>query len=277
MKERLRLLRPSHCLKNLLVLLPLIFSGKLTQAASVVQTLCAFVCFCLLSSAVYIFNDLCDRDRDRLHPRKRTRPLAAGSVRVCEAVGIAVLLLAALAALGVWRGFSAEAWLCLGSYLLFNVCYSLELKNVPILDVLLLAAGFELRVLFGAAVIGVPVSSWLYLTVAFFSLYMGFGKRRGDARSPRAAAVYTLQFLERAMQLCLTLALVFYALWSAGAGLAGSRMLWTVPLAVCICLKYAGDLDRSAEGDPVELLLHDRALLLLSVGFAALVLLLLYL
>ena len=134
-----------------------------------------------------------------------------------------------------------------------------------------------LTVLFGAAVIGVPVSSWLYLTVAFFSLYMGFGKRRGDARSASAATVYTPVFLERAMQLCLTLALVFYSLWSAGAGLAGSRMLWTVPLAVCICLKYAGDLDAGAEGDPVELLLHDRVLLLLSLAFTVLVLLLLYL
>ena len=127
------------------------------------------------------------------------------------------------------------------------------------------------------AAIGVPVSSWLYLTVAFFSLYMGFGKRRGDARSASAATVYTPVFLERAMQLCLTLALVFYSLWSAGAGLAGSRMLWTVPLAVCICLKYAGDLDAGAEGDPVELLLHDRVLLLLSLAFTVLVLLLLYL
>lgn len=277
MKERLRLLRPAHCLKNLLVLLPLIFSGKLTQAASAVQGLCAFVCFCLLASAVYIFNDLCDRERDRLHPRKRTRPLAAGTVRTCEAIGLALLLLAALAALGLWRRLPAGAWLCLGAYLCVNLCYSLELKNVPILDVLLLSVGFELRVLFGAAVIGVPVSSWLYLTVAFFSLYMGFGKRRGDARSARAAAVYTPVFLERAMQLCLTLALVFYSLWSAGAGLAGSRMLWTVPPAVCICLKYASDLERGTEGDPVELLLHDRVLLWVCIGFSALVLALLYL
>lgn len=277
MKERLRLLRPTHCLKNLLVLLPLVFSGKLTQAASAAQAVCAFVCFCLLSSAVYVFNDLCDRERDRLHPRKCTRPLAAGTVRIPEAVGIAVLLLSALTALSIWQALPTRAWLCLGAYLLLNLCYSLELKNIPILDVLLLAAGFELRVLFGAAVIGVPVSSWLYLTVAFFSLYMGFGKRRGDARSAGAATVYTPVFLERAMQLCLTLALVFYSLWSAGAGLAGSRMLWTVPLAVCICLKYAGDLDAGAEGDPVELLLHDRVLLLLSLAFTVLVLLLLYL
>lgn len=277
MKERLRLIRPAHCLKNLLVLLPLVFSGKLTQAPSAIQALCAFVCFCLLSSAVYVFNDLCDLTRDRLHPRKCTRPLAAGTVRIPEAVGIAVLLLSALTALSIWQALPTRAWLCLGAYLLLNLSYSLELKNIPILDVLLLAAGFELRVLFGAAVIGVPVSSWLYLTVAFFSLYMGFGKRRGDARSASATTVYTPVFLERAMQLCLTLALVFYSLWSAGAGLAGSRMLWTVPLAVCICLKYAGDLDAGAEGDPVELLLHDRVLLLLSLAFTVLVLLLLYL
>ena len=151
MKERLRLIRPAHCLKNLLVLLPLVFSGKLTQAPSAIQALCAFVCFCLLSSAVYVFNDLCDLTCDRLHPRKCTRPLAAGTVRIPEAVGIAVLLLSALTALSIWQALPTRAWLCLGAYLLLNLCYSLELKNIPILDVLLLAAGFELRVLFGAA------------------------------------------------------------------------------------------------------------------------------
>ena len=115
----------------------------------------------------------------------------------------------------------------------------------------------------------------------FFSLYFGFGKRRGELRqgsaSRRVLEFYSAAFLDRAMQLCMTLALVFYSLWSAGAGMAGQRMLWTVPLAVCICLKYSRAAEGNADGDPVEVLLHDRALLIMAAAFAALVLALLYL
>ncbi len=280
MKQRLRLLRPAHCLKNILVLLPLIFSGRLSDGASVRHAVSAFICFCMVASVIYILNDLCDREADRRHPCKCTRPLASGAVRPAEAGLIAAALLALAAAFGVWVCFPADAWLCLGAYFLLNLAYSLELKNVPILDVALLACGFLLRVQFGAAVIGVPVSSWLYLTVLFFSFYLGFGKRRGELEqggaSRRVLEFYSAAFLDRAMQLCMTLALVFYSLWSAGAGMAGERMLWTVPAAVCICLRYSRAADTNG-GDPVEVLLHDRILLCMAAVFAALVLALLYL
>ena len=281
MKDRLRLLRPAHCLKNILVLLPLIFSGRLSDGASVRRAAPAFVCFCLLASAIYVLKDLCDRKADRRHPRKRARPLASGAVRPVQAEIMALVLLAGLVGLGVWMRLPGGAWLCLGAYFLLNLAYSMELKNIPVLDVALLAGGYLLRVQFGAEVIGVPVSSWLYLTVLFFTFYFGFGKRRGELRqgsaSRRVLEFYSAAFLDRAMQLCMTLALVFYSLWSAGAGMGGQRMLWTVPLAVCICLKYSRAAEADADGDPVEVLLHDRTLLGMAVAFAALVLALLYL
>ena len=239
------------------------------------------MCFCLLASAIYVLNDLCDRKADRRHPRKRARPLASGAVRPVQAVIMALVLLAGLVGLGVWMRLPGGAWLCLGAYFLLNLAYSMELKNIPVLDVALLVGGYLLRVQFGAEVIGVPVSSWLYLTVLFFSFYFGFGKRRGELRqgsaSRRVLEFYSAVFLDRAMQLCMTLALVFYSLWSAGAGMGGQRMLWTVPLAVCICLKYSRAAEADADGDPVEVLLHDRTLLGMAVAFAALVLALLYL
>lgn len=281
MKDRLRLLRPAHCLKNVLVLLPLIFSGRLHDGASALRAGAGFVCFCTLAMSVYLLNDLCDRAADRRHPRKCLRPLASGAVRPAEAAAIMAALLLLTAALGLWMRLSGRAWACLGAYFAVNLSYSLWLKKVPIVDVSLLACGFLLRVQFGAEVIGVPVSSWLYLTVLFFSFYFGFGKRRGELRqgvaSRRVLEFYSAAFLDRAMQLCMTLALVFYSLWSAGAGMAGERMLWTVPLAVCICLKYGSALDADTDGDPIEVLLHDRVLLVLAAAFAALVLALLYL
>ena len=283
MKERLRLLRPKHYLKNLLVFFPLVFSGRMTDCASAAQAGFAFLAFCLLASAVYILNDLCDRENDRRHPRKCLRPLASGAVRPAEAALLALLLLALLTALGLWLRLPQGAWLCLGIYLAVNCAYSLGLKNVPGLDVALLASGFLLRVFFGAAAIGVTVSSWLYLTVIFVSFYMGFGKRRSELRESAVSSrsvlkFYTAVFLDRSMQLCMTLGIVFYSLWSAGTdtGIAGSRMLWTVPLAVCICLKYSRSAEENSDGDPVEILLGDRLLLLLVLLYAMLVLALLY-
>lgn len=280
MKQLLCLLRPKHYLKNLLVFLPLFFGGLLTNTTALGQAGLTFAAFCLLASSVYVFNDLCDRARDRCDPLKCTRPLASGAVRPAQAAALAAVLLALTAALA--HLLPGNARLCLLAYALSNLAYSLELKNIPLLDTALLAFGFLLRVLAGAAAAGVRASGWLCLTVLFLSLYMSFGKRRSELRrgfcARGSARLYTDAFLTLAMRLCLAAALGGYTLWCllAATSLAGRRMLVTLPLTVWICLRYDRRAAQGGADDPVEILLRDRILLLLSALYLALTGFLLY-
>ena len=279
MNAYIRLLRPRHCIKNVLVLLPLVFSGRLLEAAPLGQGAVAFAAFCLLASLIYIVNDIRDAERDRQHPTKCRRPIASGAVPKSHAAAEAGALLLLLAALGIWGRFSRESWLCLGAYLVLNLGYSLGLKNVPILDIAILVSGYLLRVLFGSAVTGIATSGWLYLTVTSVAFYMGLSKRRGELRTSSASTrrvlrYYNDAFLSQNMQVCLTLAIVFYSLWSVDKG---TGLMWTVPLVICICLRYSMTVEGSSDGDPVEVIFQDRVLLALGVVFAAVTLALLYL
>ena len=278
MKEYIRLLRPKHCIKNILVMLPLVFSGRLFEPRLLAKGVCAFAAFSALASLVYIINDIRDAERDRRHPTKCRRPIASGAVPVphaaAEAVGMGMLL----AALALWGRFSWESWLCLVVYFVLNLGYSLGLKNVPILDIAILVSGFLLRVLLGSAVTGIATSGWLYLTVTSVAFYMGLSKRRGELRTSsestrRVLRYYNDAFLSQNMQMCLTLTVVFYSLWSVDRG---GYLMWTVPLVMCICLRYSMTVEGSSDGDPVEVIFQDRVLLLLVCVFAAITLALLY-
>lgn len=282
MRDYIRLLRPKHYIKNILVLLPLFFSGRFFERAPLCAALWGFAAFCLLSSLIYIINDVRDAPSDRLHPAKRTRPIASGAVRIPAALAMAAALAALIAALGVYAHFPAGGWCCMAVYLLVNLGYSFGLKNVPILDVALLVSGFLLRVLFGAAVTGIAISNWLYLTVVAVSFYLALGKRRGELRRQSDSArpvlrYYNEDFLSRNMSICLTLAIVFYSLWSADAVNAGTHLVWTVPLVLCLCLKYSLTVEGESDGDPVEVIYQDKILLMLIGAFALITMALLYL
>lgn len=280
MKAYIRLLRPKHSIKNILVILPLVFSGRLLEPNALIQTVCAFVAFCALASLIYIINDIRDADRDRQHPTKCSRPIASGAVTVPHALAEAAVLLVILAAVGLWQGFPLEGWLCLGAYFVLNLGYSFGLKNVPILDIAILVSGFLLRVLFGAAVTGIAISGWLYLTVTSVSFYLGLGKRRGELRLPRedtrrVLRYYSYEFLDKNMQMCLALSIVFYSLWSVDNEV--TALMWTVPLVICICLRYSMTVEGSSDGDPVEVIFQDKVLIAMAAAFAAITLALLYL
>ena len=285
MKDYIRLLRPKHFIKNLLVMIPLIFSGKLTETKALVVGLLGVLAFCLLSSAVYIINDIADAKQDRAHPARRNRPVASGRVSAKGAAVEFSLLIVLLIVLGVLCRFSIYAWLCLAGYLLLNILYSLGLKNIPILDVAILASGFVLRVVFGSAISGIHISGWLYLVVISVSFYMGLGKRRGEitqlgGETRAVLRYYNYGFLDKSMQMFLTLSIVFYSLWSiSGSGgslVSSSRMFWTVPLVICICLKYSLNVEGASDGDPVEVLYKDKILMLMVLAFVLLTLGLIY-
>ena len=170
------------------------------------------------------------------------------------------------------------AAVCLLLYFVLNVAYSLGLKNRPIIDIVILASGFVIRVFYGGFVTGIPISNWLYLMVITISLYMGLGKRRNELRrqtdTREVLKYYTLPFLDKNMYVCVALAIVFYALWTIE--MPDSRLIWTVPLVIIILLCYSFDIEGNSDGDPVEVILHDKVLLVLAVAYAACIFVLLY-
>lgn len=178
MKHVLTLLRPRQWVKNLFLFAPLIFSKHLFEEGYLFAAGWGFLSFCLLSSGVYVVNDIFDRQADKNHPVKRNRPIAAGLISVQGGVAIAVIVI--VLAGGIASALNAHFQLAAGLYLVLNLAYSAHLKHVILLDVFIIAAGFMLRVLAGAFVINVEVSHWLVLCTLFISLFLALSKRRGE-------------------------------------------------------------------------------------------------
>lgn len=285
MNRYLKLMRVHHYMKNLLVFAALVCSGQLFVPAKLCAGVLGFFAFCAASSAIYIINDIRDCEKDRRHPTKCRRPIASGAVPVRNASILAVVLFV-LAALLIAPIFKLSAALLLLLYIVLNLAYSFGIKNVPIADITVLAAGFVIRVIYGAQLTEILISNWLYLAVFAMSFYLALGKRRGeliqvtngDTRSVLKA--YPLDFLNRSMTMCLTLGNVFYALWSMDqvttAFYHNRLLIFTVPIVLLITLKYSLTIDTASDGDPVEVLIHDRALLLLILLYLAVMLGILY-
>jgi len=220
-REALKLIRPKQWVKNAFVLAPLIFAKELFLPEPVGLALRAVVAFCLTASAVYILNDMLDVKADQHHPVKRFRPLAAGTISFFQAAVLAVLLLAivGLVCIGMDRRFV----LVLCAYMVLNLAYSIGLKQVPLLDVFIIAAGFMLRVLGGAYAIHVRVSSWIVLCSLFISLFLGFAKRRAELILVQDAAmhterkvlsIYRVDFLDQILTISAAGAVISYAMYS---------------------------------------------------------------
>ena len=184
MKKYLYLMRVHHYIKNILIFMPLIFSGNLTDRRKFTATLLGMIAFSLVTSAVYIINDIRDAEKDRMHPTKKNRPIASGAVTPFHAVVLMVFILIAAVVLLVVSDATAGSYTLVILYLFINVAYSMGLKDVPLLDVTILASGFLLRVLFGAVLTGTEVSEWLYLTVLSGAFYFSLGKRRNELQIP---------------------------------------------------------------------------------------------
>ena len=285
MKYYLKEMRVHHYIKNLLVFVPLACSGQLLDPGKTGPSVCAFLSFCFISSAVYFINDIRDVEKDRNHPTKRNRPIAAGQIpiRTAAVCACALILLAAVFNCLCFHVFSTAL---LVLYFLLNLAYSFGLKNIPLLDITILAAGFLIRALYGSVVTGITMSDWLYLVILSAAFYLGLGKRRnelkkqGNEDTREVIRKYSFPFLDSNMYICMALVFVFYALWTMDAktieAYHGSRMIWTVPLVMLIFMKYSMTVEGNSDGDPVEVLLHDKALLGLCALYIALMIVLLY-
>lgn len=286
MKPYIKLMRIHHYIKNVLVFAALACSGQFFDPEKLLTGIAGFGAFCMVSSVVYIINDIRDREKDRNHPTKCRRPIAAGTVSVKNAwVLAATLFVLAMVCNGLI--FHKAATVLLLAYLVINLAYSFGLKNVPLVDVTILVAGFLLRILYGAFVTGITISNWLYLTVIVLAFYFALGKRRnelkqlGSGETRKVLEAYPVSFLDKGMNMCLTLAIAFYALWSMDENTIASYnteyLVFTVPVVLLIVMKYSLDIEGDSDGDPVEVLVHDKVLLLLCVGYLAAMFAILYL
>jgi 4-hydroxybenzoate polyprenyltransferase len=280
-------LRPEQWVKNFVVLAALLFGQKLGDQGAVLRTLAALVIFCALSGAVYLLNDLRDLERDRLHPAKRLRPLAAGHLApVTAGVAAATLATGSLVA-SLWLPV-AFLW-CAAGYLAINLAYSFGLKNIVILDVLAVAAGFVLRAVAGAEVIPVEISPWLILCTLLLALFLVAGKRRheltllqAEAREHRVSlGDYSIAFLDQMITLVLSATVVAYCLYTMSEDVAiklGTPLLpLTIPFVLYGIFRYLYLLHHRKEGgSPTRTLFTDRPLLLDVMLWAGAVALILY-
>ncbi len=271
-------MRPTQWIKNGFVFMPLVFSGKLFVMDDVIKVAGMCLAFCLTSSAAYMLNDYMDMEQDRVHPLKKTRPLASGEVSPGSALlFMSALLLGAVLLAGVAR-LPLPAYGFLAAYLVLQILYSLKLKNLVILDVLTISTGFLLRVLGGAAAMGASVSSWLVLCTFSVAIFLALGKRRhemvmltDDATSHRPVLEnYNVALLDQLLQIVATSTFIFYCLYSVlgnpAAGIQAEKMTFTIPLVTYGIFRYMYLIYRREDGgSPTALLLTDSPLLLCTI------------
>ena len=277
MKGILKLLRVKHYIKNVLIFLPLFFAGQIFSPKRIVECTYGFIAFSLTASAVYILNDIKDVDKDRKHPTKRMRPIASGKISKGKAgILFAGCILVAIL-ISVCRR-QVMGLLILGIYLIVNIMYSCGLKNIPIIDVVILASGFVLRIVYGGIIADIEISQWLYLVVMAGSLFMGLGKRRNELVCQKETRTvlkyYSKAFLDKNMYVCVAMVDIFYAMWSMETKIIGG--VWTVPLLIVIMMKYSMDIEGESDGDPIEVILRDKVLISLVIVYALVICILLY-
>jgi 4-hydroxybenzoate polyprenyltransferase len=276
------LARPKQWIKNLFILVPAIF-GIHTLNVRLFSILSAtLVAFCLFSSGVYAVNDILDRERDRLHPKKRLRPIARGDVSIPAAAVFCVLTLTAAAGLALLVNKTVA--LLGGLYVCVNLFYSCRVKHIPIIDIFCIASGFILRVYAGGVAVNVPISPWLMLNMFFLSLFLGFSKRRSELIHATAApqehrsvlGEYNLEILNFFLFASCTMSLLCYSLYAIDPGTVRSigsvGLVYTVPVASYGFFRYIFILFRQNEDiDIAEALLSDKAMLLTFLAGVSLV------
>ena len=287
LKNYIKVIRPKSWLKNIFVFVPLVYSLQLFNVERLLQTLAAFLGFCLISSSVYIFNDISDAEKDALHPTKKFRPISSGAISKGSARFVMVLLIMSGLAL-IYTITNTPTVLFAIIYLNMNIAYTIYLKHKPIIDCFCIAAGFVLRIYAGGAAANETVSDWLFLTIIAASLFMAFGKRRGEmllyennknaSGTREVLEKYDLNYLIGMVFVCAGLSVVFYSLWALDRG---NDMVYTVPLIIFIVLKYLllihdKKSGSKAHGDPTTVIFDDRMFILACGLYVALTVYLLY-
>jgi 4-hydroxybenzoate polyprenyltransferase len=266
-------LRPEQWTKNLLVFGALALSKHLFEPEPFARTVAAFLLLCGISGAVYLLNDVVDVDRDRLHPRKRLRPVASGALPIPTAIALSASFTAAC--LGGALALGIRFALCLASYFLLNVLYSFKLKNLVILDVLALSLGFPLRAVAGALAIAVEFSDWLLICTLLLALFLALAKRRHELVSLNDTAAqhrvtlteYSPYLLDQMISVVTASCVTAYAFYTTAPETVEKfrteRLVWTLPFVLYGIFRYLYLVHQKEQGgSPTDVLLTDRPLLL---------------
>ncbi len=276
----LEAMRIPHWIKNAFVAAPLLFAGRFGDGEAWLQCLAAVGAFCLLSSAVYLVNDICDSKRDAAHPDKRNRPIPSGRLSPAGAGAAAFFLLTAGACIvaveavadynpsSSLHGLGLPVWTA--AYLVLNVLYSFWLKSKAIIDVIIVALGFVLRAMAGAAAINVPISPWLVVCTFTLCLFIALTKRRGEiaalseeqmAAARDATLGYDPGILDHMLTVSTAVAIIAYSMYCLAprtvARLGSAHMVWTIPLVVYGMFRFYRTTLRKPQFDPVSLLVRD--------------------
>jgi 4-hydroxybenzoate polyprenyltransferase len=284
----LKSMRPVQWTKNLFVFAALIFAQKFFSVPLLLKSFAAFLVFCLVSGALYIFNDLQDREEDRAHPKKSKRPIAKGEIGKTEALAVFVLLAggALIAAFFLNRYF----FIAVVIYFFLQLGYSLKLKQVVILDIFVIAAGFVIRVVAGGLVIDVPISSWLLICTTLLALFLAMGKRRHELVLLEDRATdhrpilkeYSAYLLDQMIAVVTASTLIAYCLYTISAEtvekFGTEHLVWTSAFVLYGIFRYLYLVHQKGKGgSPEELILQDKPLLLNIVLWIGAVILILYL
>jgi 4-hydroxybenzoate polyprenyltransferase len=284
LRAALKTARPQEWIKNVFVFAGLVFSGKFSDSGAVLEAALAFIAFCGISSAGYYVNDLVDVELDRKHPKKRFRPLAARELSQRAAMTIAPLL--ALAAIGL--AFATVNWevgLMVVGYGIAQVAYSLGLKQIVIVDVMVLAGLFILRVAAGASAVDAHASEWLLLCTGMIALFLGFTKRRQEAVSELHQGTssrpvlehYSLPFLDQMVALVTTGTVISYSIYAVDSPIVGNEMMWTIPPMVYGIFRYLYLIyDRADDRSIAAMVSQDRGMIAAGASFVTVAFLLLY-
>ncbi len=273
LKHILLSMRPEQWIKNFFVFTALLFSKNLLNPSKDIEAIIGFIIFCMVTGCAYMVNDLVDLEKDKLHPVKSRRPLASGKLKKETAVKIIVLVCLASLSFAFYRnilfGFIVLA------YFLLNIGYSIYLKNIVIIDVVSIAAGFVLRVLGGAVIISVVASQWLILCTILLSLFLGFSKRRHElilledsaTSHRRVLEHYSPYFLDQMIAVVTASTLICYALYTMSRDtvekLGTSKLIYTIPFVLYGIFRYLYLVHQKEEGgSPTEIMFTDKPMII---------------
>jgi 4-hydroxybenzoate polyprenyltransferase len=280
----IKILRPYQWIKNLFCFAGIVFGGRLFEQDAFVTTTIIFLLFSLIASAIYIFNDIADRQYDRLHPIKRNRPIASGKVSVPTAMGLGIFLSLAGIIGAYLLHFSVFIVVIL--YIFNNILYSAKLKHIPILDVFIIASGFILRLLSGIYALEIDPTAWVLLCTFFLALFLGFAKRRTELFKSEEGLVvqqrpvlarYSIPFLDSLINDAGLLTIVNYAMFATLSG-KNSSLIITVPIVCFAIMHYKQMIIMHCKGEePEKMILNDWKMLLSIITWLITFILIFYL
>lgn len=283
MNDIIKEMRVKHWIKNFIIFVPLFFNKSLLDMNKLSLSIFAFLSFSFIASSIYIFNDLKDIEKDKKHPIKKNRPIASGRISKKKAI-IFMVCLVVLSSISMLFINNIYVSLSIVSYFILNLFYTIKGKEIPIVDVSIIAIGFILRLLVGSFSTDIQISKWLYIIMFVLSYYLAFNKRKNEIISSgnetrKVLKLYTIKFLDDMINICLTLAIVFYSFWCVDTSVIQMHspyLYLTIPLFLIIVMYYSYIVSTTKIEDPVVLILDNKILLVLFMIYGIFMYILVY-